>query len=151
MTSVDESACRAQPIKPYAKDHVPGNRKMGFPSGMFQRLKSEPALISDDGWTRPSLKGWTLSPEDALQKGPNNRDSDYIGGSAQPNLGSEWAGLGPKGRLEKATNEINRSAEYVKGQAGPTLSAGGRRWGPTGIATIDSREAVKKYGGRYNM
>lgn len=147
-TLTEGSAYRVQPVSP-----LPGDRKMGFPGGLFRRPRAEyeptePALITEGGWTRPSPNGWKLPPEEPLRLGrvTHNIDSasEYQRGSARPISSSGWAGPTPRGRLERVTNDISTAAGHVMG---PTTTAGAEKASATTV--IDSREAVRRYGGQY--
>lgn len=203
---VEEGSYRVQPVSPQMTDCVPAERRMGFSGGLFQRPRTtEPALITEGGWARPSPEGWKTPPAQPLgtvtnnidtaaeylrelarptsgngwaRSGPNGWNSqqpkghfgvvvnDYPGvmaESTRPTSGNGWARSGPNGwnsqqpkeRLGIDVNDIG-VAEYVRESLGPIPAASTGRRGMTGefggkkaTTSIDSREAVKKYGGQY--
>ncbi|KAJ6796160.1 proline-rich receptor-like protein kinase PERK9 [Iris pallida] len=134
-TTVEESSYRVQPNSPNAQPHPAGERRTGFPEGFFRRPKpaygtTQPALMTNDGWARPSPAGWKLPPEAPLE----NATIEVIDPAA-----------------------AERSRETTVATAAPPLTRS--RWAPPGwksefggkraSGTIDSREAVRRYGGQY--
>ena len=165
-TTVEESAYRVQPVSPHTKDYVSSDRKMGFSGGLFHRPRAdyglpELAVTTEGGWARPSLTGWKLPPEAPLEKMTNNVDTiaGYIRGPAGPAPSSGWSGPRTDGRLSRVTNDVDTAAEYLRGPIGSTSAASVGQWSPTRFyseyggrkvrATIDSREAVERYGGQF--
>lgn len=131
-TTVEEISYRVQPSSPNAQPYPAGERRTGFPEGFFRRPKpaygtTQPALITNDGWARPSPAGWKLPPEAPLENAIIEVD--------QP--------------------AAERAREPAEAAAPPARS----RWAPPGWSpelggkrasgTIDSREAVRRYGGQY--
>ncbi|RZR88629.1 hypothetical protein BHM03_00016251 [Ensete ventricosum] len=120
--------------------------RLGLPGGMFQRPKAQYGAYDGDTYYKSS-SAWS-GPAAAAAAEP-----------ATFNTGG-WAAPAQQGKLSRATNDIGTAAEFLRESATPAPMAGSGSWSlqssqafqpskKSSTATIDSREAAKKYGGQF--